>query len=226
MSLNIPSADPGLGVAALVLALTGACLLVFALLRLRRWQWFAASLNTCMACVFIGAGVALFLLAMNLYSYQRLSYEQAVAEISFEKLADQRFRVELKAAGARTADYYELNGDEWQVDARILVWKAPATLLGLDHRYRLERISGRYRNIDQERNSTRSVYALARDEGLEIWALLGRFEEYLPWLNAYYGSATYLPMAHEAHYQIKLGQSGLLAKPLNEKAEQALKKWY
>jgi hypothetical protein len=44
-------------------------------------------------------------------------------------------------------------------------------------------------------------------------------------VDAVYGSATYMPMVHGASYQISLTQSGLIARPTNAIAEQALKNW-
>ena len=51
-------------------------------------------------------------------------------------------------------------GDEWQLDARVINWKPPATLLGLEPIYRLERLSGRYPDLVDERTAPRSVHAL------------------------------------------------------------------
>ena len=44
--------------------------------------------------------------------------------------------------------FLTLRGDEWQMDARVVNWKPPATLLGLDPIYQLDRLSGRYSDID------------------------------------------------------------------------------
>jgi len=43
-----------------------------------------------------------------------------------------------------------LNGDEWQLDARILRWEPALQILGFNTIYRLERLNGRYSKIDQE----------------------------------------------------------------------------
>ena len=69
---------------------------------------------------------------------------------------------------------FMLAGDEWQLDARVLKWKGWANLLGLDAQYRLERVSGRYRDIEQERNDERTVYALSENPGVDLWTLSTR----------------------------------------------------
>ena len=211
---------------AMLAAILGLFLLIFALSRLKSRKFVSAALNSSMAFVLISSSFTLFLLAMNLHSYQRLNHEQAIAEIRFSKVAPQRFQAELRLADADNYSNYDIMGDEWQLDARILKWKPPATLLGIDARYRLERLSGRYRVIEQERSQARSVYALSEDQGMDLWSLIGRLREYLPWMDAYYGSATYLPMKNGAHFEIRVTQSGLLARPLNDEGHMAVREWY
>ena len=118
-----------------------------------------------------------------------------------------------------------LNGDDWQLDARLLKWHGWANLLGLDAQYRLERISGRYRDIELERSAPRSVYQLAENPGLDLWQMATEHRDRLRFVDAVYGTATYLPMADGARFQVSVGQSGILARPLNEPARNALSGW-
>lgn len=57
-----------------------------------------------------------------------------------------------------------LRGDEWQIDARVLKWQAFVNVLGFDAVYRLERMSGRYSDVESERSALRTVYPLALRE--------------------------------------------------------------
>jgi hypothetical protein len=120
---------------------------------------------------------------------------------------------------------FMLNGDDWQVDARVLKWKGWANLLGLDAQYRLERIAGRYRDIEQERRGDRTVYGLSQNPGLDLWEMSIRHRRWLPFVDAIYGSATYLPMAETARYEIRMTQTGLIARPLNPAAQSAAGNW-
>ena len=112
-----------------------------------------------------------------------------------------------------------LAGDEWQLDARVLKWKGWANLLGLDAQYRLERVSGRYRQIEQERKDERTVYALSENPGIDLWTMSIDHRRWLPFVDAVYGSAVYLPMADGARYEVSITQSGLVARPVNDVAE-------
>jgi len=162
--------------------------------------------------------------AVNLRTYMRLTYEQPVATLSFHALGPQVFRVTLTDADGviRTA---ELRGDDWQLDARVLKWKGFATVLGLDPLYRLEWLEGRYSNAGQERNDRHSVLELSDGRGLDIWSLAQDHAAWLPWVDAGYGSATYLPMADGAQYTVSLSPTGLLARPSNAAAQAAASHW-
>jgi hypothetical protein len=91
-------------------------------------------------------------------------------------------------------------------------------VLGLDARYRLERVSGRYTDIAQERIDPRTVYALCEPGPFDLWTLARDYPGWLPFVDAVYGSATYLPMADGATYEVTLTQSGLVARPQNAAA--------
>lgn len=217
--------DPGLAGAALISVLLGLICLVAALSRLRRRQLLRSGLQGLLAMVLLGGAALLILLGINLHTYQRLTYEKPVAELNFSQVGPQRFQARLTGVQGQSTAGYDLYGDEWQLDARVLRWKPPATLLGLDARYRLERLSGRYRDITQEMEAPRAVYNLAPDTGLDLWSLIGKLRRYVDWVDAYYGNAAYLPMADKARYEVSLTQSGLVARPVNEEARRAVNRW-
>lgn len=215
-------------VLALITAATGLAGLAFvglALARLARRRVFAAGAHGVTGIVLLMAGGLLSAVSLNLYTYQRLTHEQAVGEISFQRLAPERFEANLRRSGSGTVHRFELRGDEWQLDARILKFRGLAQLAGLDARYRLERLSGRYLSIEDERRRARSVYALSRDPGLDLWSLAARHAAWLPWVDARYGSAVYLPMADGARYRIFVTQSGIIARAANPAARSAVTRW-
>jgi len=163
--------------------------------------------------------------AMDLRTYLRLTYEQPVATLSFAALGPQAFHVTLTDANGviRSA---ELRGDDWQLDARVIKWKGLATVLGLDPLYRLERLEGRYRNAAQESHDYHSVLELSAGAGgLDLWSLAQDHASWLPWVDAGYGSATYLPMADGAQYTVSMSPTGLLARPANAAAQAVLAHW-
>ena len=178
----------------------------------------ARALTTLVVLVLIVASAAAALLAAGLRGYERLTFEQPVAELEFAARGPQQYEALLTRLPGGERERFVLAGDEWQLDARVLKWRGSANLLGLDARYRLERVSGRYRDVEQERHAPRSVFALGENRPLDLWALAEAYPRWLPFVDAVYGSATYLPMAPGARYQVTLSQSGLIGRPLNEAA--------
>jgi hypothetical protein len=210
---------------AIVLAALGLVALLVALRRLSRARLFAASKATLGGVLLIASAATLFAVSSNLRLYARLTHEEPVADLEFAAQGPQQWSAMLTRVPSGDVQIFILDGDEWQLDARVLKWQGFANLLGLDARYRLERVSGRYSDIEQERTGPRTVYALAEDPPIDLWAIARAHPSWLPFVDALYGSATYLPMADGARYRVTISQSGLLARPTNGAAEQASRAW-
>jgi hypothetical protein len=207
-----------------VCALFGILLLFAAARRIRRRRVLSGVAHGATAVIIVSGVVCAALIGLNLRTYQRLSVEQPAAELQLARTGDRQYNGVLAYPTGERASF-ALRGDEWQVDARMLKWTAFANLIGFDAAYRLERISGRYANIDDERSQPRTVYELASPGRIDPWELVHRYRSWLPWVDAMYGSATYLPMSDGALYEIKVSQSGLVARPLNQTAREAVSSW-
>ena len=208
-----------------VFALVGILLLIAAVRRLRQRRVFGGMLTGATALVLLLLSACAALIAVNLLTYQRLSFEQPAGELQLSRSGLREYSAVLAYPGGERASF-SLRGDEWQVDARVLKWHAFANLMGFDTAYRLERISGRYARIEDERTQMRTVYELNAPQRIDPWDLIHRYRSWLPWLDAFYGSATFLPMADGALYEIKVSQSGLVARPLNQAARDAVGGWH
>ena len=213
-----------LDLAFIILGLLGLTLFILGIHRIWHWKMLSGGIQGIIGALLISLALLVASLATNLHTYQRLTHESSVATLRFEQLGPQHFRTILARPEA-VAEIYELYGDQWQLDARTLKWKGFATVLGLDSGFQLERLSGRYHNVEQEGAAPRSVHVLYKGEGIDIWSLARRYPRWLPWVDAVYGSATYMPMAHGARYQVSMSQSGLIARPLNPTAQKAVEEW-
>lgn len=167
---------------------------------------------------------ATLLLALSYYGYDRLTAEKVISTIQFTQTGPDEFDARLMIAGEGDR-LYPLRGNEWQLDARLVTWKPPATILGLDPVYRLERLSGRFSEIDRERHEARTVHALSPESLLDVWTVARRFPLLTPGIDAYYGTATYVPMADGARFDVSLSRDALIARPANAAAERALGRW-
>jgi len=207
-----------------VLFVLGLLLIVMAVRRLRRRRPFTASVQGLGGLLLLSLAALLFAIALNLYTYQVLTQEQAVAEVRFEALGPQYYRMYLLPE-KDTPAVVELRGDEWQIDSRVLKWHGLANLVGMKTAYRLERVSGRYRDVRQERQAVRTVHDLEYGRGLDLWALAQKHNQRIPWVDAIYGSAAYMPMVDKARYRISMSTSGLVVRADNAVAQQAIEAW-
>jgi hypothetical protein len=69
------------------------------------------------------------------------------------------------------------------------------------------------------------VHALAEERTLDLWSLAHDFPKFTPGIDAYYGTATYLPLADGARFRISLSRDALIARPENESARAAVGDW-
>ena len=209
----------------LIIAFFGLLLLILACQRLFRGRLIAAGGAATTGALLLALAALLFVISLNLHTYARLTHERPVAEIVFQQRGPQSFNATLTRVPDGEIQMFVLSGDEWQLDARVLKWKGWANLFGLDAQYRLERVSGRYRDIEQERTAERTVYPLSENPGLDLWQLTFDHPSRLPFVDAVYGNATYMPMSDGARYEVSITQSGLVARPVNAAAQQAAGSW-
>ena len=207
-----------------ILLVLGLLLLIGGVRRIWRRAPLRGSLQGLTGLLFLAVAALVVAIAINLYTYQILVQEQPVAKLRFESLAPQYFRVYLLPESG-SSEVLELRGDQWQIDARVLKWTGLANLLGMKTAYRLERLSGRYHDIQQERNAVRTVFRLGNDRGIDLWSLVQNSERKLPWLDAVYGSAAYMPMVDKAQYRVTISNSGLVVRADNAIAQQAIDAW-
>jgi hypothetical protein len=208
-----------------IFGLIGLLLLIVAIRRFRVMNVGSGAVSLAAAIVLLLVATALFGVVLNLRTYQRLTSEAPAGELDLSRIAPHQYDAVLTFPNGAVAVFF-LRGDEWQVDARILKWQASVDLLGFDTAFRLDRISGRYTKIEDERGQPRTVYQLRPPDAVDLWDLARRYHRWLPWVDALYGSATFLPMADKASYEISASQTGLIARPLNEAARNAISGWH
>ncbi|MCK2147671.1 MULTISPECIES: multidrug transporter [Marinobacter] len=208
--------------ATAVLTVFGALLVIAGLLFFLRPRWLLGWLKGMAVFGLMLVGVYTLAIAINVAGYQSLEGMQTVATVSTQRQADQRWYVRLQSPGKNTVAE-TLTGDQWQVDARIIRFSGPLRWLGVAPGYRLERLSGRYTSLEQERSAPRSVIGLGEASWPDLWELDQTFN--VPFVEGVYGNATFMPMRDGAMFDIRLSASGLVAVPVNDQAREAIQAW-
>jgi lysylphosphatidylglycerol synthetase-like protein (DUF2156 family) len=182
----------------------------------RGWfiNWLKASFA--MSLLMLAAGACLSLL--DVLSYQQLMEEVPIATISVFSRADQQYDLTIATVDG-VEQRFEIYGDQWQLDARLLTWIGPLAALGNKPLYRLDRISGRYVSLEQARNARQSIFELERSGYVDIWQLVKNIPF---WIDANYGSAVYMPMENGAVFAVHLTAKGMNVRPVNRIAERLL----
>ena len=199
-------------------------LAMWAIRRLTDYRFVSGSVLLLSSALVLMIGIAAALAAASLRSYNRLTAEQEAARVAMRQVAPKQFTLSVQPKGGRSQNF-EVLGDEWQIDARLLKWRPLGTIAGFDTVYRLERLSGRYADIAEERAAKRTVYGLADRSAIDLWAAVRRYQEYLPLADALYGSAAFVPMAEGAEYVVSVSASGLVVRPANDAARKAVGGW-
>jgi hypothetical protein len=210
-----------------VVAVLGAVILIRGLAALFSGRPLGGILGSAIGGGLLAAGAVASLAALDVQTYARLTYERPVATIETRALGPQLFEVTLTepdtapgVAGKSTR--YQVHGDEWRIEARVLKWKPWANMLGLDSQYRLDRLSGRYETVQDELNAPRSAYQLGPEPGnVDLWTMARKNARMAPMVDSLYGGGAFMPMADGARYEVWLTQNGIIARPVNQAANAA-----
>ncbi|GIZ11863.1 hypothetical protein [Pseudomonas sp. NCCP-436] len=209
---------------AWALALLGVLTLLVALRILLNASWFLGWLRGTCGLAFLALAGLVGLVAYDLYGYKAIEPGRPLVTLSFKAEGQQRYQVTLLEGGhERTVT---LEGDMWQLDARLIRWKGLAELIGLEPGYRLGRLSGRFLAIEQQALARHARVQLAESlYGVDLWRWLRLNQRDLLMFDPQALRVAYLPIAADAVYRVNLTPTGLLAEPMNAAAETALKDW-
>lgn len=182
--------------------------------RLLSRQRLAAALRT----LLLLAGVALTLLlagmGWSLRGYRLLSEETPVVDLDARILSPQRWALTLHWPDGSTRQV-QVAGDAWRVEAVVLKWKTPALLAGLPPLYRLDRLTGRYDDAQQEAQAPRTVIGFDQAGAYDL-------PRWMPGVDTVFGSGAFLPLVDEGHYSVSLMRTGALVARPDEATERRL----
>jgi hypothetical protein len=162
--------------------------------------------------LFLVAGAVLLLVASNLYTFHRLTDESPIAELQFRKTGVQEYEVTIAYGDFCHPEKYLLYGDQWRMDAQFLKWRPWANLIGFDSMYRIERLGGRYQDVQDENTRHRISYRLYQEGLVDLTLMMDSYNGYLSPVDTLYGSSVYDVMQEQTLFRVYRTQSGLLVR--------------
>lgn len=194
---------------SILLAIISILFFMLFIYSIRKKKLFGIIMNLTFSLLMLVTAFLFATISVATTGYKALTHEELAAEISIKKIAPQKFKALFLLADGKTEEFI-LEGDEIYIDAHILKWKPVANIFGLHTAYELDRVAGRYRNLDEERTLTRTIYNLSEDKLADMFDLRRKYEFLSPLLDAEYGSATFIDIKDEKKLKVLVSTSGLL----------------
>lgn len=149
------------------------------------------------------------LIVIGTQGYQALTHEILAGTITVTPTSAQKFIARVVYPDGYS-ESYSLRGDELMLEANILKWKPWSNILGLKTAYRLDRIRGRFKNIDQEQSHSPTVYQIFPTDESNIAEWRTEFQHLTFLLDVEHGSASYVDATQSRVYQLFVTTDGLL----------------
>lgn len=181
----------------------------------KRRKKLGSTLNFLFGVIFLLSAMLTGTLALSIQGYRALTREEVAAVVQTEPINDQRFRATFFFQESEQMSF-EIVGDQLYVDAHILKWKSIANIFGLHTLYELDRVAGRYSNLTDEQTKPRTVYSLAHQKPLDLFALRMKYPFLEPLVDAEYGSATFIAANRPAVFEVRVSTSGLLIRKISD----------
>ena len=111
---------------------------------------------------------------------------------------------------------FPMSGDQWSIGGDILKWKPCVTWLGLKSLHKLTRLNSRYLQAEAEVHEPRTAYDLNGGTS-SLWKWLYLHGLQLPFVDAVYGNAAYVPVQPGKEWAVYVTLSGYLIRPIRGK---------
>ena len=171
------------------------------------------ALSLLLALVLLAGGALIAVIGVGLSGYRALTREDLAATVHTTPIGPQSFEARIVLPDGSEANY-RLSGDQFAIEARILKWHPWANLLGLHTAYELDRVTGRYVSIEDERARPRTVFPLAPAHRVDLFAWRAKLPWLAPLVDAEYGSSTFTRGDRDAAYEVRVSTTGLLVREI------------
>ncbi|MGB7211032.1 MAG: hypothetical protein WBC97_00220 [Gemmatimonadales bacterium] len=200
---------------AIGFAVVAVACLMLARRALRKRRLLSVLTRALAASLFLALAAIALLIAVGTRGYRALTDEQLAATVHVTPTGTHRFTASFTFPDTSTASY-DVAGDQLYVDARILKWHYWANILGLHTLYALDRVGGRYADLNDELHQPRTLYALGSGRSVDLFKLIREYSVLAPLADAEYGSGTFLDVTKPATLEVRVSTTGLLVRARQE----------
>ncbi len=196
-------------VSALLFAFLSLIFLIATFAAAKKRERFAVGTSLLTALLMLSLSALSGTISIATQGYHALTHEALAATVKITPVGVQQFtaNVILPDGGQKI---FHLTGDELYIDAHILKWKPWANILGLHTSYELDRIAGRYAVLSDETTKPHTVHTLSKEKPVNMFELRRRFAALDPFLDAEYGSATFINTNAAEEFKVMVSTTGLL----------------
>ena len=191
------------------LAVLSLFLVAGAVLALRRRRWIGSLGSAGTGALFLSLAALAGALSVSTQGYRALTLEEVAATITTVPTGPRAFQAYVEFPDGREATFH-VTGDQLLVDAHILKWHPLANLLGIHTQYELDRLTGRYVEIEDERTEPRTVHSLKAEKPADLFHLARRYTLLALLVDTEYGSATYIQVDRPSRFEVRVSTTGLL----------------
>jgi hypothetical protein len=196
---------------AACLGVASVVLLVMAVRAFRGRRWLGSMGSAGTGVLFLSLAALAAVLGVSTQGYRALTLEEVAATVTTVPTGPGQFQAFVEFPDGRDTTLHVM-GDQLLVDANILKWHPVANVLGVHTQYELDRLGGRYLDIEDERSRTRTVHSLKSDKPVDLFHLARRYTLLALLVDTEYGSATYIGVQRPARFEIRVSTTGLLVR--------------
>ena len=196
---------------AVAFGLLSLVLFRFALGAIRKKRWMKTAGRTGGGALFLSLSALAATLGVSTQGYRGLTSEQVALTVTTVPSGPQSFQAFVEFPDGRDTTF-AVEGDQIMIDAHILKWRYFTNVIGFRTQYELDRLSGRYIDIADQRRRDPSVHSLKSVKPVDLFDLASRYSFLAFLVDAEYGSATYIEVQRPARFEVTVSTTGLLVR--------------
>lgn len=146
------------------------------------------------------------------YVYHRLDMEIPIAKFHFAPVNQYLYDMTFYSGDMCDPQTYRVRGDQAQIDASFLKWQSWVAMLGVDSLFRFDRLSGRFRDINAEKENARTLVYLSPNVVIDPFRE-SSLDAQSNWLvSTQYGSSVYVDIDTSLVYTVYKTEDSMMVK--------------